>query len=146
MKRILVYTILMMGVCNTSAQKIHSLNELDDELTQNPKNILIKLSTNWCGICKIQDKKIRKNKELNEILTHRVYYFEFDAESKEVFQFQGIEFNPGKNKTHEFAEVLLQGNLTFPAWIIFNPNLEIIYQYNGLIDAEKLKHILLKLN
>ncbi len=141
MKRILIITILFLGVCVSNAQEIHSLSELEDKLIQYPKNLVIKFSTDWCGICKIQDRKIQKNKELNEILNHSIYYLEFDAESTETFKFKGIEFKPRKNKMHEFTETLLEGNQTYPAWVILNSDLEIIFKYNGLLNAEELLSI-----
>ncbi|MBA5629929.1 hypothetical protein HU137_09125 [Moheibacter sp. BDHS18] len=80
-----------------------------------------------------------------KLLNDRFYYIDFDAESTETFQLFGKTFEPGKNKIHEFAEEILKGKSAYPAWVIINPDLEIIFEYEGLIKTQDLKAILEKL-
>ncbi len=136
--RVLMLVFMFSGFCFTKAQQNHSLSEIESKLSQSPKNLVIKFSTNWCGICAIQERKIRKDKKLIQILNEQFYYIELDAESSESFKFAGKEFNHRKNKMHEFAMFLLNGSPVYPAWVILNSDLEIIFQYQGLLETHEL--------
>ncbi len=136
--RVLMLVFMFSGFCFTKAQQNHSLSEIESKLSQSPKNLVIKFSTNWCGVCSIQKQKIEKNEELKKFLNESFYYLEFDAESKEDFIFAGNQFKAGKGKMHEFTELLLNGNPVYPAWVILNSDLEIIFQYQGLLETHEL--------
>ncbi|WP_084016422.1 thioredoxin fold domain-containing protein [Moheibacter sediminis] len=136
----------MLNFKVTSAQESISINEIESKLIQNKKYIIIELYTGWCGICAIQDKKIQKNDELIKLLENEVYHVKFDAESTESFILNGIKFENKNGKIHEFAKAISVDSNAFPAWVIMNPKFEVIFQYNGLIETEDLKSILLKLN
>src|SRR5690606_31335511 len=103
------------------------------------------LYTDWCGVCAIQDKKIRKNDELVSLLENEFYYVRFNAESKENFILNGIKFENKDSKIHEFAKAVSSDSNAFPAWVIMNSEFEIIFQYNGLIEPKNLKSILLEI-
>lgn len=128
-----------------AAQESIPINEVENKLKENPKHIIIELYTDWCGICAIQDKKIQKDKALISKLNDEFYFVRFDAESKESFTINAYEFK-NQDKIHDFAKAIASDSNAFPAWIILNPKLEIIFQYNGLIETEDLKAILLELN
>lgn len=143
--KILVF-ILWLNCEFVSAQEFIPINEIENKLIQNKKYIVIELYTDWCGICAIQDKKIQKNVELIDLLENEFYYIKFNAESTESFILNGIKFENSGEEIHEFAKEISSGSEAFPAWIIMNPELQILFQYNGLIDPEDLRSILLKLN
>lgn len=136
--------LILVFAFNLNAQESIPINEIDNKLKEIPKYIVIELYTDWCGICAIQDKKIQKNDELVSLLENEFYYVKFNAESTESFVLNGHEFT-NQNKIHEFAKAISSDSNAFPAWVIMNPKFEIIFQYNGLIEIEDLKSILLKL-
>lgn len=136
-----LWIILLFCLSNVNAQQKISFEELEMKRAQFPKNIVIKIQTNWCGICAIQEKKIQKNRELIKLLDEKLYYVVFDAESSETFQFAGKTYRPGINNIHEFAEEILQGKKVYPFWVIINPDLEIIFEYEGLLESEELLRI-----
>ncbi len=140
-----MFLLPFYAFCYVNAQHSHNLNEIDNKLSQTPKYIIFELYTDWCGVCAIQHKKIQKNETLKFILDERFYYIRFDAESKETVVFNGHEFR-NKDKIHDFAKAILPESNAFPAWIIMNPDLEIIFQYNGLLEPRELEAVLLKLN
>lgn len=142
--KILISIVLLNFNC-LAAQESILITEVEYKLNQNPKHIIIELYTDWCGICAIQGKKIQKDKALISKLNDEFYFVRFDAESKESFTFNGYEFK-NQDKIHDFPKAILSDSNAFPAWIILNPKLEIIFQYNGLIETEDLKAILLELN
>lgn len=141
-KMVLLCLCFSLSGFSASAQQSDAFNEIENKLSQNPKNILIKFYADWCGICAIQNQKIRKNKQLESMLENDFYFVEFDAESKESIVFHGIRFENKQGRTHSFAQALLENPNALPAWVIINPDYEIIFQYNGLLDAGELISIL----
>lgn len=133
--KILVFVFLNFQFL--SAQSSVSIMELESQLAVNPKPVIIELYTDWCGICAIQQKKIRKDDALVSLLENKFYYVKFNAESQESFLFNGHLFENKNQKNHDFAEALLD-EAAFPAWVILNPELEIIFRYNGLLEAKEL--------
>lgn len=120
--------LILFFAFNLNAQVSIPINEIDNKLKQNPKYIIIELYTDWCGICAIQDKKIQKNDELVSLLENEFYYVKFNAESKESFILNGINFENKNGKMHEFAKAISSDSNAFPAWVIMNPKFEIIFQ------------------
>jgi len=145
------FKMVLLGLCfslsgfSASAQQSDAFNEIENKLSQNPKNIIIKFYTDWCGICAIQDQKIRKNKQLESMLENDFYFVEFNTESKESIVFHGIRFENKQGRTHSFAQALLENPDALPAWVILNPDYEIIFQYNGLLEPEELILVLTKI-
>lgn len=135
-QKIFICFSLIFGIFS-NAQSI-DINEMEAKLKEEPKHLVIKFSTEWCGVCKIQDRRIEKSEELKEILSERIYFIEFDAESTESFRLGGEEFRGKTNRIHEFAEILLEGETIYPAWLILNSDLEIIFKYTGLLKSKEL--------
>jgi len=143
--RIRMFCFLILGSFISNAQELQPFNEIESTLFRQPKPVVIKIYTDWCGVCAIQDRKIREDDELANLLNTRFYYLELNAESKEPVFLKGnkYEFNP-EAKVHELA-VALAGEEhanAYPAWVILNSDLEIIFLYNGLIKTNDLKRIL----
>lgn len=143
-RKILMFLIPIIGFGLLNAQHSLNISEIENKLSQQPKYIVVELYTDWCGICAIQDKKIQKNEDLVSLLEKKFYYVKFNAESTESFVLNGHEFT-NQNKIQEFAKAISPDLNAFPAWVIMNSDFEIIFQYNGLIEVEDLKAILLKL-
>ena len=135
-QKIFICFSLIFGIFS-NAQSI-DINEMEAKLKEEPKHLVIKFSTEWCGICKIQDRRIEKSEELKEILSERIYFIEFDAESTEGFRLGGKAFRSQPHGMHEFAEILLEGETIYPAWLILNSDLEIIFKYTGLLKSKEL--------
>lgn len=129
---------MFFGIYYTNAQQNYSLTDIESKLSQNPKNIVIKFYADWCSICAIQSRKIEKNEELRTILERDFYFVEFNTESEETVSLNGIRFENKESRIHSFAETLLENPNALPAWVILNPDYEIIFQFNGLIEPNDL--------
>lgn len=117
------------------------LDEVENKLTENPKYIVIEFYTDWCGICAIQQNTIRKDEDLVGKLENEFYYVKFNAETKDSFRFYGYLFE-NKNRIHDFAKAFFPDELGFPAWVILNRDMEIVFQWTGLMESDELDFVL----
>ena len=147
MKRI--YCLLfLLTLAITYGQKRYVVNfeKLPEKIALSPKPILIKVYTEWCAICKIQDKKIEKDTALQELLKNSCYYLELNAETTETILFNGKEYNyipQGANSGyHELSAYLTEGKLSYPCWVVLSSKYEILGIYNGLLKNSQLKELL----
>jgi thioredoxin-related protein len=77
---------------------------------ENPKKILIDVYTDWCGPCKLMDKKTFQNRDVAAYISEHYYAVKFNAEGQETISYFGNTFtNPnydpdrkGRNSTHQF--------------------------------------------
>jgi thioredoxin-related protein len=61
-----------------------SLQESEVAYKKEKKPILIDLYTNWCGWCKVMDKKTYANKNVIGYLNEKFYTVKLNAENKRV--------------------------------------------------------------
>src|SRR3982751_4302356 len=61
-----------------------TLGEASDQLQKEKRPILIDLYTDWCGWCKVMDKKTYTNKQVIAYLQEHFYPVKLNAETKET--------------------------------------------------------------
>jgi thioredoxin-related protein len=96
-----------------------SLKEAETRLGSEKRPVLIDLYTDWCGWCKVMDKKTYANKQVAAYLAEKFYTVKVDAESKEAISWKGkaYAFN-ARYKTNDFAIFLTRGQLSYPTTVI----------------------------
>lgn len=122
-----------------------ALEEIEEAMKTDERLIVMQLSTDWCVYCKMQDRQLSKDKGINRFLEERTYYINLDAESKDSLSFNNILYNPSPypNGLHEFT-LAVSGSQqpSFPMWVIFNKDHEIIYRQSGLVKTKDLSEVL----
>jgi thioredoxin-related protein len=96
-----------------------SLEEAEQKMKDDPRPLLIDLYTDWCGWCKVMDRKTYTSQDLIQYLNQNFYTVKLDAETKKEIKWKGktYKFNPSY-KTNEIALMLTNGQLSYPTTVI----------------------------
>ncbi len=107
----------------------------------NNKKFLVDVYTDWCGWCKVMDKKTFTDPELIKYLNKNFYVVKFNAEQKEAVNYRGKTYNwepMGRNGINSLGIELLQGRLSYPTLVYLNEKLEPISISPGYKKPEEL--------
>jgi uncharacterized protein YyaL (SSP411 family) len=99
-----------------------SLAEAQALQAKDPRPILVDLYTDWCGWCKVMDRKTYGHAEVAKYISDRFYPVKINAESREALQWRGktYGYNAGA-RIHDFAIFLTNGQLSFPHTVFLSP-------------------------
>jgi thioredoxin-related protein len=106
--------------------------------TQDPKPIFIDLYTDWCGWCKVMDRKTFSQEQVAEYMNDNFYPVKFNAEKEGPVTVGGNDFkliSAGRKQVHSLAYALLDGNLGYPAYVVLNERHERKGFFKGYRDA-----------
>lgn len=122
-----------------------SMNEALAAQKKEPKKIFMDAYTDWCGPCKLMDKKTFHNKDLVNYVNEHFYAVKFNAEGSEEITYQDFTYtNPnhkknkqGRNTQHLFANALkIQG---YPSVVFFDEDSNVIAPVVGFKTAPELE-------
>lgn len=96
-----------------------ALEDVVANLKKEKRPVLIDLYTDWCGWCKVMDKKTYSNKNVTTYIQQKFYPIKFDAEGRKAITWNGktYDFN-SRYKTHDWAVYLTNGQLSYPTTVI----------------------------
>jgi len=106
-----------------------------------PKKFYIDVYTDWCGWCKVMDKKTFTDPKVAAYMNEHYYPVKLNAEQKGVINFQGTEFKwveAGRKGIHMLAYSLLEGNMSYPSFVYLNEKYERIMTSPGYKEPAQL--------
>lgn len=109
------------------------------------KLVFIDLYTDWCGWCKVMDKKTFHQKEISEMLNTHFYPVKFDAERTDTILFKGYTFvnsKEQKRSPHQLAVSLLDKQMSYPSIVVLNEDFDRLHILKGFQDAKTMKEYL----
>lgn len=119
-----------------------TVSQLDKISNTENKKVLVDMYTDWCGWCKVMDKKTFTDEAVKKYLDENFLVVKFDAEQKESVTFRGktYEFNTkrGRKGTNDFAVEMLSGRLGYPSMVYLDENFERIKSSAGYKTPEQL--------
>ena len=125
LKLVVLFTWITVFSCGqkpvTVADKTKwmTLQQVSDSLQKQKRPVLIDLYTDWCGWCKVMDKKTYSNKNVSAYLQDKFYAVKIDAESRQAFTWNGKSYTFNQNyRANDFAVYLTQGQLSYPTTVI----------------------------
>lgn len=133
-----------------STLKVFTFSEVEKMHKQNPKPIVVFISTDWCKICHGMKATTLENNEVVKLLNRKFYFIKLNGEEKESITFLGNNFiyKPTGTNTgvHELTNELASINkrIAYPTTTILNSNFEIDLQLVGFYNSKKMKKILTK--
>jgi thioredoxin-related protein len=122
---IAIIMVLTWGI-SANAQKISdkdirwmTLQEVEEATKKQPRPVLIDLYTDWCGWCKVMDKRTYRHPKVAAYLNEKFYAVKLDAEAKTAYQWMGKSFAFNASyKTNDIAIYLTGGQLSYPTTVI----------------------------
>jgi len=117
---IVVFSCAESPVMTTEKVQWLTVEEAAASLKKEKRPVLVDLYTDWCGWCKVMDKKTYSNKNVTDYVKEKFYAVKFNAEGRKDITWNGktYTFNPN-NKTHDFAMFLTNGQLQgYPTTVI----------------------------
>ena len=125
--------------------KWYTIEEVQELVKNEPRKIYIDMYTDWCGWCKVMDKKTFTDESVAEHLNTNFYAVKFDAEGKDNVSFKDQTFKfvaQGSRGYHELAAALMQGKMSYPTSVFLDEDLNIIAPLPGYQKPEQLNPIL----
>lgn len=139
-----VFTLTTIGI---NAQNIEwmSFEEALEAQKENSKKILIDIYTDWCGPCKLMDKKTFQNRDVVAYISEHYYAVKFNAEGEEVISyFENTFSNPnydsnrkGRNSTHQFTQFL--GVKGYPTVVFISETGDLITPLVGYQNPQQIE-------
>lgn len=117
-----------------------TLEEAEQKLAQEPRPLLIDLYTDWCGWCKVMDRKTYTNQDLIKYLNEKFYVVKLNAESKKEITWKGklYSYNTGY-KTHDIAIAFTNGELAYPSTVILPVNENTPQAIAGMLEVKEME-------
>jgi len=109
------------------------------------RKIFIDVYTDWCGWCKVMDKKTFSEATIANYLNRHYYPVKFNAEQTEDIEFRDHTFKfipSGRRGYHELAAVLLQNKLSYPTVVFLDEDFNLIQPLPGYRNAKAFHPIL----
>lgn len=98
------------------------------------KMYFVDLYTDWCGWCKVMDKKTFTDPKVIEMMNQYFHAVKFDVEQKESVTFEGKEYKwapGGRNGTNSLTMELINGRPSYPTFVYLDENRKVIKQSTG---------------
>ncbi len=95
-----------------------TLAEAEKAYKTDHKTVLIDLYTDWCGWCKVMDKKTYTHPQVVAYINEHFLPVKLDAETREKITWMGKEYNyQSGSSVNGYAMYLTRGNLSFPTTV-----------------------------
>lgn len=108
------------------------------------RKIFIDVYTDWCGWCKVMDKKTFNEPAVARLLNEKFYPVKFNAEQREDVVFNGTTFRfieSGGRGAHQLAAALLNNQLSYPTVVFLDEDFKMLLPLPGFRKAPEFHKI-----
>ena len=120
------------------------ISEAENLVKAKPRKLVVDVYTDWCGPCKMMDRKTFVDQQIIDQLSKNFYPVKFNAEGPQTLSFMGKEYgnpnhNPnkrGRNSKHALSSFFsVRG---YPTLVVMDENMNIIDKIVGYKTPEAL--------
>ncbi|MCB0641453.1 MAG: thioredoxin family protein [Phaeodactylibacter sp.] len=121
---------------------------LESRMAERPRPVAVFLHTDWCRFCQNMKQTTFRDDKVLSLLSDAFYFIAFDAEQRAPVSFWGRRFDflptGPESGIHELASALgtIDGDLSFPGFVLLNTDFELVFQHAGFLSAEELVAVL----
>lgn len=137
----LLYFLPLCSFMNAQELQWTSMNDLEANVNQASKKVLIYVTTSWCGWCKKMKETTFKDPVLIDYLNKNFHLVKLNGEEKDILTYKGFEFkyvSSGRRGYNEMTKTLLDGRLSYPSFVFLDEKLDRITIAPGYRDVEGL--------
>ena len=147
MKRALIITLFaLMGIGAFAQEQIQwiGFEEAVERCYEAPKMVFIDVYTDWCGWCKRMDQSTFANPVIAKYMNEHFYCVKFDAERQDTISFFGHQYvgvmrPDGRRGSHQLAQAMLKGRMSFPSYVIMTDQMQLIQVIGGYQEASQFE-------
>lgn len=120
-----------------------TLEEAEAAMKKKPKKVWIDVYTDWCGWCKVMDRKTFANPYVAQYMNEHFYSVRLNAEQPAPINFLGQKWELMPDvKANRFVVETLQGRLSYPTGIFMEENFKSPMPIPGYQDVANMEMIL----
>ena len=120
-----------------------TIEEVEQLMKTEPRKVYVDIYTDWCGWCKVMDKKTFTHPKLIEYLNTKYYSIHLNAERADSVLFQNKKYGRIPNtKTNELAADWMRNKLSYPTSIFFEENFVNPQPVPGYLEIPTMEMIL----
>lgn len=128
-------------VVNTNEINWISLDDVQIKMKKAPKKVYMDIYTDWCGWCKVMDKKTFTNPNVIKYINQNYYAVKLNAEQKDSIYFMGGRYGL-EGRTNQFAIQLLRGQMSYPSTVILEENFQSPQVIPGYLEVSQIESLL----
>lgn len=126
---------------NTGGLQWMTIEQAAKMKNKGSKKYLVDVYTDWCGWCKVMDKKTFTDPAIQEYLKENFHVIKFNAEQKDVIDFKGKKYEwipVGRRGVNQLAMELLGSRLSYPTLVYLDEDMNKIKSSPGFKKPEQL--------
>jgi thioredoxin-related protein len=117
-----------------------SVEKANELMKTTPKKVYVDIYTDWCGWCKVMDKKTFTNPDVIAYLNKYYYCIHFNAEDTKEVVHKGKTYG-ADGKNNALAVEWLKGQLSYPTSVFMDEDFENPQPVPGYMEVPQMEMI-----
>lgn len=120
-----------------------TIGEVEQLMKSSPRKVYIDIYTDWCGWCKVMERKTFTNPSVIDYMNEHYYAIHLDAETADSLVFKNKTYGRLEgSKTNALASSFMNNKLTYPTSVFFDEQFVNPQPVPGYLDVPTMETIL----